>query len=106
MAVGHELRTPAVAPARTQLAVARPNPFRQTVTFPFSLSRVGRVELALYSVDGRRMRTLVSEVREPGEYDVVWDGRDDDGRAVVAGVYYARLDTPRGRFTRTVIHVK
>ena len=104
--VGQEAKAPTVAPSRTQLAAGRPNPFQQSVTFPFSLSREGHVELALYSVDGRLVRTLVSETRAPGEYEVAWDGRDDAGHVVVAGVYFARLDSPRGSFTRTIVHVK
>jgi Divergent InlB B-repeat domain len=93
-------------PFRTQLSFARPNPFRQTVSIPFSLAVGGPVELTLYSVDGRRVRELVNGIREPGDYDVVWDGRDDKGSAAMAGVYYARLVTPQGRFTRTVTRLK
>ena len=105
--VAQSQRTQAPAiPLRTQLSFARPNPFRQTVTIPFSLSAPGRVELVLYSVDGRRVRTLVDEAREPGEYDIVWDGRDDHGRMVMAGVYYVRLVTPHGRFTRPVTQLR
>jgi hypothetical protein len=93
-------------PTVTQLAPAKPNPFSQSVTLAFSLAKGGPVDLAVYSVDGRKVRTLVRGVREPGEYSLVWDGRDDGGRAVGAGVYYARLMTPHGRFTRTVTYLK
>ncbi len=95
-----------VIPLTTQLSFARPNPFRQTVTIPFSLSARGSVALVVYSVDGRRVRTLVNETRDAGEYNEVWDGRDDNGNAAVAGVYYTRLITPQGRFTRTVTNLK
>jgi hypothetical protein len=91
---------------RTQLSSARPNPFRQQVTIPFTLSAPGRVELSLYSVDGRRVRTLVDELRAPGSYDVMWDGRDEHGRVAMAGIYYVRLITPHGRFTRTVTQLR
>jgi hypothetical protein len=36
----------------------------------------------------------------------VWDGRDDAGQTVAAGVYYALLQTPQGRFTRTVTYLR
>jgi hypothetical protein len=93
-------------PAVTALGPAQPNPFQQTATLAFSLAKRGRVELALYSVDGRKVRTLVREVREPGEYREVWNGRDDNGNATSAGVYYARLMTAQGGFTRTVTYLK
>ena len=97
--------TPAV-PKVTQLAPAAPNPFRQTATVAFSLAQRGPVELAVFSVDGRRVRTLVNENREPGEYRLTWDGRDDRGQPMAAGVYYAHLATPAGRFTRTLTYLR
>jgi hypothetical protein len=93
-------------PTVTQLAPAKPNPFSQSVTLSFSLAAGGPVEISVYSVTGRKMRTLVRRVRDPGEYSVVWDGRDEDGRATATGVYYARLYTPQGRFTRTMLFLK
>ena len=93
-------------PKVTQLAPAAPNPFRQTATIGFSLSKSGPVELSIFSVDGRRVRSLVRETREPGEYRMTWDGRDDHGQAMSAGVYYAHLATPAGRFTRMLTYLR
>jgi hypothetical protein len=93
-------------PTVTQLAPAAPNPFRGEATIGFSLAQRNAVELAIYSVDGRRVRMLVSEVREPGEYRQVWDGRDDHGNLASAGVYYARLVAGKVRQTRTVVYLK
>jgi hypothetical protein len=95
-----------VVPTVTQLTFAQPNPFRGEATLAFSLAQGGAVELAIYSVDGRRVRTLVSEVREPGEYRQTWDGRDDEGQPAGAGVYYARLATGKVRMTRTIVYLK
>ena len=93
-------------PAATQLAPAMPNPFRQAATLAFSLAQGGPVELAVFSVDGRRVRTLVREPREPGEYRVTWDGRDDHGNPMSAGIYYAHLKTAQRGFTRTLTYLK
>jgi flagellar hook assembly protein FlgD len=93
-------------PTATRLMGAMPNPFSQTATLSFSLSQGGPVELAIYSVGGRRVRTLAHDVRQPGEYSVVWNGRDDGGNAVAAGVYYAYLVTAQGRFHRTITYLK
>jgi hypothetical protein len=93
-------------PAVTQLAPAQPNPFHQTATIAFSLAQAGPVELAIFSVDGRRVRTLVRESREPGEYRLTWDGRDDHGNPMSAGVYYAQLKAAQRGFTRTLTYLK
>jgi hypothetical protein len=93
-------------PAVTQLAPAQPNPFHQTATIAFSLAQAGPVELAVFSVDGRRVRTLVRESREPGEYRLTWDGRDDHGNPMSAGVYYAQLKAAQRGFTRTLTYLR
>jgi len=49
------------------------------------------VSLSLFDLQGRTVKTLRSGRQAPGEYKVVWDTRDDQGRAVAGGVYYLRL---------------
>ena len=90
----------------TAFAPAMPNPFSQRTTFRFSLARAGRADLQVFSVDGRLVRTLTTGVREAGEYQLEWNGTDDSGRPMNAGVYYARLVTAQGRMTRVVTYLK
>src|SRR5262249_55201723 len=52
------VRAPRALPTVTVLAPAAPNPFQRATTLSFDLARAGPVELALFSVDGRRVRTL------------------------------------------------
>jgi len=106
IAVGFSnIRLPEI-PTATSFDRVSPNPFRSDAALTFSLSKSGPVELSLYSVDGRRVRTLVAGTREPGVYSVRWDGRDDGGRPSGAGVYYARLTTGQGRFTRSLVYLR
>ena len=93
-------------PAVTLLLPSLPNPFRQSATMAFSVAHAGPVELDLYAVDGRRVRTLVRDYREPGEYHAAWDGRDDGGHTLASGVYYERLQTVDGPRTRVVTFVR
>jgi hypothetical protein len=90
-------------PAATELAPAQPNPFCRTSTISFSLAEAGAIDLALYAVNGTRVRTLARGPHEPGNYSLIWDGRDDDQAATAAGVYYVRLTAPRGQFSRRIV---
>jgi hypothetical protein len=69
----------------------RPNPAVRSTTIGFDLARRGRVTLEIYSVAGRRIRTLVDRVVDSGRHEVAWDGVDDRGRRVEAGVYFYRM---------------
>ena len=90
----------------TTLAPAMPNPFGRSTTFAFALAKAGRADLEVFSVDGRRVRTITSGLREAGEYRLEWNGADDSGRPIAPGVYYARLVTAQGRFTRVVTRLE
>ena len=48
--------------------------------------------LPILNVLGQQVRTLVNEIQEMGTHAVVWNGRDDAGRAVASGMYMYRLE--------------
>lgn len=80
-----------VAPVATRLEVGAPNPFSPRTTLRYTLGAQGPVDLAIFDVGGRRVRTLASGERTAGSHEVVWDGRDDSGGRVASGTYWARL---------------
>jgi len=85
----------AVAPA---LAISgnHPNPFNPSTRIAFSVDRIGDYDLSVFDVQGRALRTVASGRLDPGPHEVVWDGRDDGGRALPSGTYFARLSGAGG----------
>lgn len=69
-----------------------PNPFNPNTRIQFSVPRRTRVQLRIYDLAGRLVRTLDDREREPGLHEVVWDGRDTRGVRVASGVYFCRLE--------------
>ncbi len=77
--------------------VSFPNPFVNETTIAFRVPQVAPVEIAIYDVLGRRVRTLDDgTVRAAGTHRVAWDGRSDYGEPLPAGVYFSRV-TIEGR---------
>jgi len=76
---------------RNELSQNYPNPFNPVTTIEFSLAHGGYCELKIFNVSGQRIRTLVSESKQPGRYKISWDGRNDRGTAVTSGIYFYRL---------------
>jgi len=72
----------------------RPNPFSPQTRIAFELHHDADVELRVYSVSGRLVRTLVDGPRAAGPHDVVWNGLDDYGHQVASGVYVYSLAAP------------
>lgn len=94
--------TPA-APLATQMGSPFPNPFRGSTSLRLALARDGRAKVAIYDLVGRRVRTLVSGLQPAGERMLVWDGRDDEGRSVPAGLYLVRFTGDGVEQSRRVI---
>lgn len=70
-------------------------------TLRFAMDAAGPVRLEVFDLAGRRMTTLLNDVRGAGEHELVWDGRLASERAR-PGIYFARLVTPRGEGRATI----
>ncbi len=81
----------AALPGSYHLSRGVPNPFRSSIALEYSLPQEGDVELAVYDVGGRRVRTLVHRRMAPGTHGVTWDGRHGSGLGADAGIYFMRL---------------
>jgi len=68
-----------------------PNPFNPETAIRYRLSAANDVELTIFDLTGRRVRTLVRGRQNAGAHTVTWDGRDARGQAVASGVYLYRL---------------
>ncbi len=82
---------------------AQPNPIRTQGRVAFTLPQASHVKLELYDVTGRVVSTLADREFAAGPHDVAWSGRSDAGRALGAGVYWARLDVAGRSLTRRVV---
>lgn len=96
----------AAVPAHTLLLAPSPNPARGAATLAFALAQPGAAELAIFSVDGRRVRTLAHGGREAGSYRITWKGDDDGGRGQGPGIYWARLTAGGQTFTRRIVFLR
>jgi hypothetical protein len=69
-----------------------PNPFNPMTTISYNLPEAARVSLRIYDVSGRLIRVLVQDRMESyGRHEAIWNGLDDMGRSVAAGVYVYQL---------------
>jgi hypothetical protein len=75
---------------------SRPNPFNTRATIRFSLASAGEVDLVIYDVAGRLVKTLLHGEAPAGESSLVWDGTDSDGNRAGAGVFWMQMTTHDG----------
>jgi hypothetical protein len=68
-----------------------PNPFNPVTTITFNTTSFGPVKLEIFDVTGRIVATPLHRLMEAGPHEIVWDGRDGEGRNLRSGVYFYRL---------------
>ena len=78
-----------------QLSQNYPNPFNSETVIWYYLPDVGyqpaEVEITIYNLLGKKVKSLVNGREYPGEHKVRWDGRDDSGKEAASGIYFYRL---------------
>lgn len=91
--------TPSYIPNTLYLSPNYPNPIfagrkqAAATTIAFELPQAGRVSISIFNLQGQLIRRLVDQAFAPGTQKVTWDGRDEVGQEVSAGVYLYRLET-------------
>ncbi len=91
-------------PSSFSLSQNYPNPFNPTTKIQFKvgsleLGNTIRTTLVIYNILGQKVRTLLDEERLPGNYQVIWDGKNQKGELASSGIYFYRLQS--GDFTET-----
>ncbi len=83
-----------------------PNPFSSTTTIQYELPESGSVTVTLYDLCGRRVRILVPGQTAAGVHEVVWDGKNDSGADLAAGVYFCTVACEGRRATARMVIVR
>jgi len=89
----HDLLGTRKLPRAFLLGQNRPNPFNPSTTIYYDIPEgpAVQVKVKIYNLRGVAVKTLVDEQKDPGYYNVGWDGRDEHGRELASGVYLYRL---------------
>jgi hypothetical protein len=92
-AVEDPVRDPILeSPSGVRFHPSRPSPFSSSTYLGFTLPRAEHVHLAVYDLDGRRVRTLTDRPLDAGTHQLTWDGCNEEGAPLAPGVYFVRLE--------------
>jgi hypothetical protein len=83
-----------------------PNPFRTHTRIEFWLGRSEHIQVEMFDVGGRKIKTLLDQSLPPGHSEVLWDGTDGEGHSVTSGVYLFRITSGSGTETGKLVHMR
>jgi arabinogalactan endo-1,4-beta-galactosidase len=89
-----------------QLMQNFPNPFNHQTTIRYYLPTVTFVFLKIYDIQGKLVNTLVSSQQAAGDYSLIWNALQDDGRPLGSGIYFINLKTMAGSEIRRTLFIK
>ncbi|MDP7565653.1 MAG: T9SS type A sorting domain-containing protein, partial [Candidatus Marinimicrobia bacterium] len=70
-----------------------PNPFNPVTTIQYDIPEETHVNLIVYDILGREVKTLLNQTEQPGYKSIRWNGRNNAGQEISAGMYFYRLET-------------
>jgi hypothetical protein len=85
-----EPKVPTLA-SEYRLAFNYPNPFNPSTTIAYTLPHKSSVEVIIYDLEGREIRSFIFAAQPEGDQKVVWDGTNDHGSPLSSGIYIVRV---------------
>jgi hypothetical protein len=93
-------------PLKFSVSANYPNPFNPVTTFSIDLPAQSSVNAVVYDLYGRKIATLLHSVLNAGSYNLSWQGRNDAGVMVSAGMYFLKVDTEYNHHVQKMIFMK
>lgn len=78
-------------PDEFSLSQNYPNPFNSSTLIKYALKKDVNVLINIYNVLGQKIKTLVDEYQNAGYKSIIWDGTNDNGKAVSSGIYFYKI---------------
>jgi hypothetical protein len=83
-----------------------PNPFNPSTNISYQISKLSQVRLYIFDVIGREIKIIIDKQQPPGEYSILWDGRDEDQNQMPSGVYFVKLKADDLTIVRKMLLVR
>ena len=88
------------------LLPAYPNPFNPVTTIRYELAKEDLVNIIIYDMTGRIIKTLINRSQKAGYKSIQWDATNDLGQSVAAGVYIYSIQAGEFRQTKKMVLLK
>jgi len=93
-------------PMKFSVSANYPNPFNPSTRFTISIPDRSNVSTSVFDLKGRRIATLLNSELDTGVYDLTWQGKNDIGSQVSAGIYILRVDAGKYNHNQKMIYIK
>jgi hypothetical protein len=78
-----------------------PNPFNPITSITFEIPVDSDIQLSIYNLAGRKVRTLIHEIKDAGKHTIQLNGNN-----LPSGIYFYALDTPSNKLVKKLVLIK
>jgi len=82
-----------------------PNPFKDRTQIKYTLNSPTRMDLSIVDLSGRQVKTLVTKMQAKGNFVVIWNGTDTQGKRLPQGIYYFILKTSQNEYRQKITKI-
>jgi len=93
-------------PLKYSLGQNYPNPFNAETTIEYQLPEDAQVTMTIYNSMGQEIRRLIESKQSAGSHKIVWNGLDNQGKAVTSGIYHLKMQSPSFVGTQKLLIMK
>jgi hypothetical protein len=103
---GLSLKDNRVIPSRHTLHQNYPNPFNPVTTLRYDLPENAMINITIYDMLGRQVKTLMDQTQDAGYRSIIWDATNDYGKPVSAGIYLYQIQAGEYMQTKKMVLLK
>jgi FG-GAP-like repeat len=83
-----------------------PNPFNPLTNIRYDINSPGQISLTIFDILGRKVKTLVDDIKQAGSYKLQWEGRSDAGIPSPSGIYILQIKSNSAQISRRMLLLK
>jgi len=91
---------------QTQSLLCYPNPFSEFVNIEFSVMEQNAVDLSVFDISGKHIKSITNKIYSPGKYKLKWNGTCKNGKEVPVGIYFVRMISGRNTYSQKLVFSK
>lgn len=93
-------------PDQFQLVECYPNPFNGKLNIRYHINKVSDIYVTIYDLSGKVIKSFESEPKYPGQHQLIWDTKNNNGDAVATGLYFISLSSKNRTTNKKVLYLK
>ena len=93
-------------PNKISISQNYPNPFNPETRFQYNIPADGVVSINVYDILGKKIKTLVNQLKSAGVHTETWSGQNDNNQMVSSGVYFYQVKVGDEQITKKMIFSK